>query len=80
MHNGMLPTLESVVDFYNEGGGKTVLKNKDRVIKPLGLNDEEKAALIAFLKSFSGDEINIQFTQKDLPAYGIIPAWYTKRN
>ena len=80
MHNGMLPTLESVVDFYNEGGGKTVLKNKDRVIKPLGLNDEEKAALIAFLKSFSGDEINIQFTQKDLPEYGIIPAWYTKRN
>ncbi len=80
MHNGMLPTLESVVDFYNEGGGQSVLDNKDPLIKPLGLNDEEKAALVAFLKSLSGDEINIQFAQKDLPEYGVISDWYTKRN
>ncbi|MDP7016664.1 MAG: cytochrome c peroxidase, partial [Pirellulaceae bacterium] len=80
MHNGMLPTLEAVVDFYNAGGGKTKLNNKDPLIKPLSLSDEEKAALVAFLKSLSGDEINIQLTQKDLPEYGLISEWYTKRN
>jgi cytochrome c peroxidase len=80
MHNGMLPTLEAVVDFYNDGGGNTPLKNKDPLIKPLGLNDEEKAALVAFLKSLSGDEIIIKFAQKDLPEYGVISDWYRKRN
>jgi cytochrome c peroxidase len=80
MHNGMLATLEDVVDFYNAGGGKTALQNKDALLKPLGLNDEEKAALVAFLKSLSGDPINIQFSQKDLPEYGLFSDWYTKRN
>ena len=80
MHNGMLPTLEAVVDFYNAGGGETIFRNKDPLLKPLGLNDEEKAALVAFLNALSGDEINIQLEQKDLPEYVAYPAWYTKRN
>ncbi len=58
MHNGMLPTLESVVDFYNNGGGKA--KNKDSRIKPLGLNSGEKVALVEFLKSLSGDDLGIK--------------------
>lgn len=57
MHNGALITLEDVVDFYDRGGGN--LPNKDRLMKPLRLGDEEKAALIAFLESLSGDPIKI---------------------
>lgn len=55
MHNGMLATLEDVVEFYNKGGGDH--PNKDALLKPLGLSVSEKAALAAFLKTLSGDEL-----------------------
>jgi cytochrome c peroxidase len=73
MHNGLFYTLEEVVDFYNAGGvsedGKTTdfPKNKTDLIKPLGLNDDEKEALVAFLGAFSGEEITMK-TPK-LPPY-----------
>jgi len=51
MHNGVFRTLEEVVDFYNSGGGAG-----NTVLKPLGLADNEKADLIAFLESLSMDE------------------------
>jgi cytochrome c peroxidase len=73
MHNGAFFTLEEVVDFYNEGGfdedGRTTdwPENKSPLIKPLGLTDEEKEDLVAFLEAFSGDEILIE--KPDLPDY-----------
>jgi cytochrome c peroxidase len=63
MHNGVFFTMEEVVDFYNKGGmdeeGNTTLfpKNKDKRIKPLGLSDDEKSDLLAFLEAFSGEEL-----------------------
>ena len=63
MHNGVFYTLEEVVDFYDRGGfdeeGRTTLfpETKSPLIKPLGLTDDEKADLIAFLESMSGEEI-----------------------
>ncbi len=63
MHNGVFFTLEEVVDFYDRGGfdeeGRTTLfpENKDKRIKPLGLTDDEKSDLVAFLESFSGEEM-----------------------
>ncbi|RLQ89610.1 cytochrome-c peroxidase [Notoacmeibacter ruber] len=54
MHNGTFETLAEVVDFYNEGGGEGV--NKTELLKPLGLDDQEKADLVAFLESLSSDE------------------------
>ena len=63
MHNGLLYTLEEVVDFYNRGGitedGKTTnfAKTKSKLIKPLGLTDQEKEDLLAFIEAFSGEEI-----------------------
>lgn len=66
MHNGALNTLEEVVDFYNRGGmdeeGRTTgyPQTKSKLIKPLGLTDEEKEDLLAFLEAFSGDEIEIE--------------------
>ncbi len=65
MHNGVFYTLEEVVDFYNAGGfdeeGRTTLfpENKSPLIKPLGLADDEKEALVAFLEALSGPEIKM---------------------
>ena len=52
MHNGSLPTLESVVEFYNEGGGHDDAGIDDK-IQPLGLSETEVQQLIAFLKALS---------------------------
>lgn len=54
MHDGSIPTLEAVVDYYNQGGvPNEALSPK---IRPLGLTDTEKQDLVAFLKSLDGDE------------------------
>jgi cytochrome c peroxidase len=47
MHNGRFATLEEVVDFYNRGGDFDA-PNMD--IDPLGLSNQQKADLVAFLK------------------------------
>jgi len=49
MHDGSLPTLEAVVEFYSRGGGHN--PNLDPGIKPLNLSPDEQQALVAFLKS-----------------------------
>ncbi len=73
MHNGVFYTLEEVVDFYDRGGfdeeGRTTLfpENKSKLIKPLGLTDDEKAALVAFLEAMSGPEITIE--KPKMPEY-----------
>jgi cytochrome c peroxidase len=80
MHNGMMPTLESVIDFYNDGGGEAV--NKDPLLKPLGLSAVEKAALVAFLQSLSGEDLNIRtadYTEDLQPAYVLLD-WLNQPN
>ncbi|MEL6311388.1 MAG: cytochrome c peroxidase [Pseudomonadota bacterium] len=56
MHNGVFETLDEVVEFYDAGGGDDPLK--DPRLKPLGLVPSEKADLIAFLESLSGDSFD----------------------
>jgi cytochrome c peroxidase len=51
MHDGSLDTLEDVVEFYDAGGGPN--PHLSPLIRPLGLNGHEKAALIAFLRALS---------------------------
>ncbi len=53
MHDGSEKTLEDVVEFYNKGGNKN--PQLDEKIKPLNLTKEEKANLVAFLKSLNGE-------------------------
>ncbi|HID44708.1 MAG TPA: cytochrome-c peroxidase [Chromatiaceae bacterium] len=73
MHNGVFYTMEEVVDFYNRGGfdedGRTTAfpENKSKLIRPLGLTDEEKEDLVAFLEAFSGEEILME--KPKMPAY-----------
>lgn len=53
MHDGSLKTLEEVVEYYDKGGTKN--KNLHPLIHPLHLSQEDKKALISFLKSLSGE-------------------------
>ncbi len=56
MHNGAFGTLDDVVDFYNVGGVSN--QNLDPLIKPLNLNHNELSALVEFLNSITGDNID----------------------
>lgn len=53
MHDGSEPTLEAVVDLYDRGGIDR--PSRSELIKPLGLTAREKADLVAFMKTLSGD-------------------------
>jgi cytochrome c peroxidase len=55
MHDGSLATLEAVVAFYNNGG--VLNENLDPKIKPLNLDAQEQADLVAFLKSLTGSNV-----------------------
>ena len=52
MHDGSLATLEAVLDFYDGGG--TDNPYRDPLIRSLGLDEDERAALVAFLGSLTG--------------------------
>ena len=61
MHNGALLTLEEVVDYYDRGG--TGSEGQDPKISPLTLPPEEKHALVAFLHSLTGDNVQVLATE-----------------
>ena len=51
MHDGRMPSLEVVVDHYNTGG--RYAENRSANVFPLGLNDRQKKALVAFLHTLT---------------------------
>jgi cytochrome c peroxidase len=56
-HNGTFATLEDVVDFHLQGGGKdtsTFVGDVDRLLEPQTLSDGDRNALVEFLKALSG--------------------------
>jgi cytochrome c peroxidase len=56
MHNGVFKTLEQVVDFYNNGGGKGLKiapKNQTLPFEKLQLSVVEKHDIIAFLRTLT---------------------------
>ncbi|MBW2230840.1 MAG: SCO family protein [Deltaproteobacteria bacterium] len=55
MHDGSIPTLAGVVEFYRRGGFGN--QGLDALIRPLQLDDDEVAALVAFLESLTGDDV-----------------------
>jgi cytochrome c peroxidase len=59
MHNGIFSTLEEVIAFVDRGGGEG-----NTALKPLGLTEEEKQALRAFLvEGLTGPEIVVSYPQ-----------------
>ena len=66
MHDGSLRTLEDVVRFYDRGGVKNPVL--DPLIKPLGLDEEEIASLVAFLRSLTaGNLAELQADARSAP-------------
>jgi cytochrome c peroxidase len=67
MHNGAFKSLEEVVAFYDAGGGTGA--KKDPLLAPLGLADDEKRALVAFLRTLrsKGPEVKPSV----VPAYRV---------
>ncbi|MCY4515099.1 MAG: methylamine utilization protein MauG [Candidatus Tectomicrobia bacterium] len=55
MHNGIFETLEDVVAYYGEGGFRHF--GIDPLVRKLDLDEAEKAALVAFLKSLTAGNI-----------------------
>jgi cytochrome c peroxidase len=57
MHDGSLPTLRSVLLFYNRGGVPNEIL--DPLIRPLGLSDGEIDDLLNFLLSLTGANVDV---------------------
>jgi cytochrome c peroxidase len=62
MHDGSLATLEDVVEHYAHGGQGH--ENTDPTIHPLHLEEREKRALVAFLRTLT------DFDFADDPRFG----------
>jgi cytochrome c peroxidase len=52
MHDGSIANLEEVIEYYDRGGNRNA--KLDSELQPLGLSQEEKQALLQFLRSLSG--------------------------
>jgi cytochrome c peroxidase len=60
MHNGVFATLEKVIEFYDKGGGTGIGLNVPQQTlpnSPLKLTKEEKADIIAFIRSLTDKEV-----------------------
>ena len=59
-HNGAYNTLEEVLDFYNNGGGKgrgIEVQNQTLPEDKLDLSEKEIKELIAFMKSLTDNSL-----------------------
>jgi cytochrome c peroxidase len=54
MHDGSLRSLDEVIAFYDAGGQPN--PNQSPILQPLGLSDQEKNGLVAFLQSLTDQE------------------------
>jgi cytochrome c peroxidase len=59
MHDGSVPTLEAVIDLYNRGGIDRPSRAEE--IHPLSLSENEKADLVAFLRTLNGAPESVSF-------------------
>jgi cytochrome c peroxidase len=76
MHDGGLATLEEVIDLYNRGGNPN--PNLNPRLRALGLDESEKADLVAFMRSLSGDgwrciAAPTSFPGNEVPRYTMAP-------
>jgi len=70
MHNGIFETLEEVIDFYSEGGGRGAdfdLPQLDDKIRRFRLSWEERADLVAFLNALT-DESALPEIPEEVPS------------
>src|SRR5262249_59253073 len=53
MHDGSVATLEAVIEHYSTGGVER--PSRSELIKPLALSAQEKADLVAFMKTLTSN-------------------------
>lgn len=83
-HNGSALTLRQVVEFYNAGGGRREREGGDTTgfgpngtnlapnIQPLGLTEEEKKALVAFLATLTDERVRFEEAPFDHPQLFVV--------
>jgi cytochrome c peroxidase len=57
MHDGSIPTLEGVLDHYAAGGRSHDNPDKDQRIRKLAMTAQNRADLLAFLRSLTDEEL-----------------------
>ena len=70
MHTGGMSTLRQVVEFYDRGGDFLNAEQAPE-IKPLWLNEADKNALVAFLKSLTDERVRCEQAPFDHPSLTI---------
>jgi cytochrome c peroxidase len=55
MHDGSLTSLEAVIDYYDSGGFPD--PRKSPLLGPLGLEGDDRRALVAFLRALTSDSV-----------------------
>ena len=58
MHDGVFLSLDEVIEFLDKGGRAN--PSLSPLMKPLGLTQEEKADLLAFLEALTGAPLKIE--------------------
>lgn len=53
MHDGRFASLDAVLDHYNKLADKPAMGHREESLQPLNLTDDERRALLAFLKSLT---------------------------
>jgi len=77
MHNGLFATLEEVMEFYNHGGGAGMglpIDNQTLAPDALGLSDQEKQDIIAFIKTLT-DTTGLTDRPFELPTFQNHKEW-----
>jgi cytochrome c peroxidase len=67
MHNGSMLTLEQVVDFYFRGGNFNNPAHFATVVFPQEISNQEKADLVAFLKTLTDERVRFERAPFDHP-------------
>lgn len=57
MHDGSLPDLAAVIDFYARGGG--AVEGRSPLLRPLDLSAEDRRALVAFLQALDSPQAEV---------------------
>jgi hypothetical protein len=68
MHNGSMKSLEEVVDFYNRGGNVQNRRHAATLVFELNFTQEDKDALVAFLKTLTDERVRWEKAPFDHPA------------
>lgn len=67
MHNGGMKSLEEVLAFYNRGGNVDNPHHVGTLVFPLGLTEQDKSDLLAFLKSLTDERVRWEKAPFDHP-------------